>query len=156
MSPIVSPISPNGKIKEQCHSEWGTRLGWGRRLEITTLLSPPQIPHPIPKLKLSTAALGHSQAGVPSLLLRSAMLSRGPRAPRFIVLAPQPAGSPRPGELAAPWKWGVAGPLPLTPLHGVTTGPFPPSSPSCQPIAKAEPGGLREARAGCCPNAGER
>lgn len=115
---------------------WGGAEGWKPQLCFPF----PHFPHPTPKLKTSTAALGHSQAGVPSLSLRSAKLSWARQAPRFIVLAPQPAGSPRPGALAAPWKGGWGGvlgsPIPYSSPRS-NTGPFPPSPPSCQPIAKA-------------------
>lgn len=120
----MSPVSLNGEIKEQCHPEWGTRLGWGRRLETTTLLSSPQLPPPNPQIKNEHCSAGALPSGRPFSVAQVCNAFWAPASSRFIVPAPQPAGSPRPGARAAPWKGVGGGALRIPyPLLRVTQAP---------------------------------
>lgn len=133
------------------------------RLETTTLLlflpnSPPK-----PQIKTSTAALGYSQAGTPSPgLLRSATLPPGPaRSASLFQHAARSGARALPGGRAhssrgSGWRLGILTPSPLNPSRPDNNSPCLLSSPSCQPIAKAEPTSPREATGGCCPNAARR
>lgn len=137
----MSPISPNGKIKEQCHPEWGTRLGWGRRLETTTLLSFPPFPPPNPQIKNEYCSAGALPSGRPLSVAQVCKAFLGPASSPLHCSSPAARWEPAPRSSRSSLERGMGGrgvgsPIPYSSPRS-NTGPFPPSSPSCQPIAKA-------------------